>query len=139
METRGLTMDLDIPEGLPVVLHEPEAIQQVLQNLISNAAKYGEKGGWIGIRARIERQTLDVSVSDRGIGMTDEELGHIFEKFYRSKSPLARREKGTGIGLAIVQYIMETHHASISVKSTPGLGTSFTLHFPIRSPVPSGL
>jgi signal transduction histidine kinase len=139
METRGLIMDLEIPEGLPVVLHEPEAIQQVLQNLISNAAKYGEKGGWIGIRARVERQTLDVSVSDRGIGMTDEELGHIFEKFYRSKSPLARREKGTGIGLAIVQYIMEAHHASISVKSTPGLGTSFTLHFPIRSPVASGL
>jgi signal transduction histidine kinase len=139
METRGLVMDLEVPEGLPVVLHEPEAIQQVLQNLISNAAKYGEDGGWIGIRARIARQTLDVSISDHGIGMTDEELGHIFEKFYRSDSPKARREKGTGIGLAIVQYIMEAHHASVSVKSTPGLGTTFTLHFPIRSPVASGL
>jgi signal transduction histidine kinase len=139
METRGLMMDLEVPVGLPVVLHEPEAIQQVLQNLISNAAKYGEKGGWIGIRARVVHQRLDVSVSDRGIGMTDEELGHIFEKFYRSKSPLAQRKKGTGIGLAIVQYIVEAHHASISVKSTPGLGTTFTLHFPIRSPVSSGL
>jgi len=139
METRGMVMDLEVPEGLPVVLHEPEAIQQVLQNLISNAAKYGEKGGWIGIRARIGRQSLDVSISDRGIGMTDEELGHIFEKFYRSDSPKARREKGTGIGLAIVQYIVEAHHASVSVKSTPGLGTTFTLHFPIRSPVASGL
>jgi len=139
METRGMVMDLEVPDGLPVVLHEPEAIQQVLQNLISNAAKYGEKGGWIGIRARIGRQSLDVSISDRGIGMTDEELGHIFEKFYRSDSPKARREKGTGIGLAIVQYIVEAHHASVSVKSTPGLGTTFTLHFPIRSPVASGL
>lgn len=139
METRGLVMDLDIPDGLPVVLHEPEAIQQVLQNLISNAAKYGEKGGWIGIRVQIAYQSLDISVSDRGIGMSEEELGRIFEKFYRSSSPMARREKGTGIGLSIVQYIMEAHHASVSVKSTPGLGTTFTLHFPIRSPVSSGL
>jgi signal transduction histidine kinase len=139
METRGLTMELDVPDGLPVVLHEPEAIQQVLQNLISNAAKYGEKGEWIGIRVQVVHQSLNVAISDRGIGMTDEELGHIFEKFYRSKSPLAQRKKGTGIGLAIVQYIVEAHHASISVKSTPGLGTTFTLHFPIRSPVSSGL
>ena len=139
METRGLRMELDVPEGLPVVMHEPEAIQQVLQNLISNAAKYGEDGGWIGIRANIGHQAVDVAVSDRGIGMTEEELAHIFEKFYRSNSPKARREKGTGIGLAIVQYIMEAHHASVSVKSTPGVGTTFTLHFPIRSPVASGL
>ena len=132
-------MELDVPEGLPVVMHEPAATQQVLQNLISNAAKYGEDGGWIGIRANLGRQGVDVSVSDRGIGMTEEELAHIFEKIYRSNSPKARREKGTGIGLAIVQYIMEAHHASVSVKSTPGVGTTFTLHFPIRSPVASGL
>ena len=121
METRGLVMDLDVPDGLPVVLHEPEAIQQVLQNLISNAAKYGEKGGWIGIRVQIAYQSLDISVSDRGIGMSEEELGRIFEKFYRSSSPMARREKGTGIGLSIVQYIMEAHHASVS-GNQPCLG-----------------
>jgi signal transduction histidine kinase len=139
METRGLTMDMDIPEGLPVVFHDPDAIGQVVQNLVSNAAKYGMRGGWIGVKARIAPKSVDIAVSDRGIGIDAEELPLIFEKFYRSDDPDARREKGTGIGLTICQYIMTAHQGAISVRSAKGKGTTFTLHFPIRPPESSGL
>jgi signal transduction histidine kinase len=139
METRGLDMAFTVPEGLPVVLHDPEAIGQVIQNLISNAAKYGLKGGWIGVSGGVGQRTVDISVSDKGMGISAEDLPQIFHKFYRSSNPLARMQKGTGIGLTIVQYIMNAHGGSVSVKSSEGIGTTFTLHFPIRSPTHSGL
>jgi len=139
METRGLTMEVDIPDGLPIVFHDPEAIGQVVQNLVSNAAKYGAEGGWIGIKARVASRSVDVAISDRGIGIASEELPQIFEKFYRSDDPLARKEKGTGIGLTICQYIMTAHQGALSVRSAKGKGTTFTLHFPIRPPGESGL
>ena len=111
----------------------------MIQNLISNAAKYGEPGGWIGISAKLGHNTVEIAVSDRGIGISDEDLPQIFEKFFRSDSDIAQRQKGTGIGLTIVQYIMEAHHGAVRVKSSLGHGTTFTLHFPIRAPIASGL
>lgn len=132
METRDMDMEVDLPGMLPVVMHDPEAIAQVMHNLISNAAKYGKKGGWIGIRGRLESNEVLVSVSDRGIGISEEELPMLFEHFYRSKNPEARRQKGTGIGLTIVNYIINSHGGRISVTSEMGVGTTFTLHFPLR-------
>ncbi|MEE2750054.1 MAG: sensor histidine kinase [Myxococcota bacterium] len=139
METRGLTMEVDLPDGLPIVFHDPEAIGQVVQNLVSNAAKYGAKGGWIGVKAWVASRSVDISISDRGIGIASDELPQIFEKFYRSDDPSARKEKGTGIGLTICQYIMTAHQGALSVRSAKGKGTTFTLHFPIRPPGESGL
>lgn len=130
-ETRGLEMDLELPDDMPMVMHDPEAISQVMQNLISNAAKYGKEGGWIGVTAHTSRDAVYVKVKDRGIGIQPGDLSLIFERYYRSPDPEARRRKGTGIGLTIVKYIMEAHDGHISVTSTPGQGTTFTLHFPI--------
>ncbi|MCP4920322.1 MAG: hypothetical protein GY913_25760 [Proteobacteria bacterium] len=137
METRDVDMEVDLPGMLPVVMHDPEAIAQVIHNLISNAAKYGKKGGWIGVKGRLENNEVVVSVSDRGIGIAEDEVPQLFEHFYRSTNPEARRQKGTGIGLTIVKYIVESHGGRISVASELGLGTTFTIHFPLRpQPVP---
>ncbi len=134
METRGLAMEVDIQEDMPVVFHDPEAVSQVIHNLISNAAKYGRDGGWIGIEARLVGGGVTVEVADKGIGIHDNDIPHLFDQFYRSDDPAARRRKGTGIGLTIVQYIMHAHSGDVSVRSQPGSGTTFTLHFPLRSP-----
>ncbi|MCB9796174.1 MAG: HAMP domain-containing histidine kinase [Alphaproteobacteria bacterium] len=133
METRGMIMDIDLPL-MPVVMHDPEAIAQVMQNLISNAAKYGKEGGWIGVKGRVMSDGVEIMVSDRGIGIPPDEVGRIFDRFYRSADPDARRKKGTGIGLTIVRYIVEAHGGSIRVNSTLGQGTTFTIHFPLRPP-----
>ncbi|MCB9741026.1 MAG: HAMP domain-containing histidine kinase [Alphaproteobacteria bacterium] len=137
METRGMVMDIDLPPFMPVVMHDPEAIGQVMQNLISNAAKYGKEGGWIGVKGRIMPEGVEIMVSDRGIGIPPDEVDQIFERFYRSKDPDARRKKGTGIGLTIVRYIVEAHNGNIRVNSTLGQGTTFTIHFPLRPPGPT--
>ncbi len=131
METRGIIMDMRLPDDLPMVDHDPEAVRQVLQNLISNAAKYGESGGWIGIECRYDEEWVRIIVSDRGLGISAEELPQIFDRFFRSRDKDARRKKGTGIGLTIVRYIMEAHHGTVSVTSEIGVGTAFTLHFPL--------
>ncbi len=133
METRGIVMDMLLPDDLPAVDHDTEAVRQVIQNLISNAAKYGESGRWIGIECRYDEDWVRIIVSDRGIGISEEELPQIFDRFFRSRNPNARRKKGTGIGLTIVRYIMEAHQGRVSVTSEVGTGTAFTLHFPLPS------
>ena len=78
-------------------------------------------------------EEVQVHVSDRGIGVPPDERDRIFDQYYRGKDPRARRFKGTGIGLAIVKYIMEAHGGRVSVNSAPGRGSVFTLHLPISA------
>jgi two-component system phosphate regulon sensor histidine kinase PhoR len=131
---RGMTLEIDVPDGLPVVWLDREAIGQVLQNLLSNAAKYGADGRWVGVRAREGLDSVDLLVADRGRGINKEELSRIFERFFRSSDPEVRSRRGTGIGLTIVRYIVDAHRGTISVDSAPGKGTTFTITFPMEPP-----
>jgi signal transduction histidine kinase len=97
---------------------------------LSNAAKYSDKEKWIGVNIRRMSQGVDVVVSDRGIGIDPEDIGQIFEPFFRSKEESARRRKGTGIGLSITKHIMEAHGGMVLVQSRRNIGSSFTLRFP---------
>ncbi len=137
METRGMDIRLTLPEDLPVVWHDADAVSQVLTNLLSNAAKYGQEAAWIKVDVTAHPDEVRVAVSDGGIGIAPEEQRQIFEQYYRSADPEARRKKGTGIGLTIVKYIMEAHGGRVSVRSAPGRGSTFTLHFPLRQPGPT--
>jgi len=139
VESQRCEVELDVPHDLPAVWIDREAAGQVLTNLISNAAKYGQEGGWVGVRARVGLEGVDVSVSDRGMGIAKEELEHIFDKFYRSNAAAVRRRKGTGIGLAIVRYIVDAHGGTISVDSEVGKGTTFSVTFPLHSPGDAGV
>jgi len=134
IEGQGMSLELDLPEDLPPIWLDREAIAQVLINLMSNAAKYGASGGWIGVAVRVNEDGVDVSVSDRGIGISEEDAQQIFEHFYRSTDPKVRRKKGTGIGLTIVRYIVEAHGGSIAVDSAPDRGSTFTISFPFDPP-----
>ncbi len=137
METRGMEIQLTLPEDMPVVWHDADAISQVITNLLSNAAKYGQEAGWIKVDVTSDDTEVRVAVSDGGIGIAPEELRSIFEQYYRSSDPQARRKKGTGIGLTIVKYIMEAHGGRVSVHSARGRGSTFTLHFPLSFSAPT--
>lgn len=132
MESRGMTLEADIPEDMPVIHHDPDAVAQVVTNLLSNASKYG--GGWARLSATQFPDGVQVDIQDRGIGIDPSEVERIFEQFYRSQDPRARRTKGTGIGLAVVKYIMEAHGGKVSVNSRPGQGSVFQLFFPFAPP-----
>lgn len=131
LEVRDMELEITIDYDLPIVHHDADAIAQCLINLISNAAKYSNPGGWIGILGRRVEGGVELAVSDRGIGIAAHDLRRIFDPYYRSRDALARRRKGTGIGLTITRYIMEAHGGNISVQSRPGQGSTFTLRFPV--------
>jgi len=127
-------VEMDIDAHLPSLWVDRDAVSQVLINLISNAGKYGSEGKWVGVEARLVDDEVQVKIADRGMGINKDDLKHIFEHFFRSTDPRVRKKKGTGIGLAIVRYIMEAHGGNITVESALGKGTTFTVHFPLNPP-----
>lgn len=138
IEERGLDMELDLPDDLPRLWFDREAIGQVITNLLSNASKYGADGHWVGVTVRHQRNGVTIAVADKGMGIAPDEVGQVFDEFFRSTDPSVRRRKGTGIGLAIVRYIVEAHGGNISVSSTRGRGTTFTVTLPTEPPEGAG-
>lgn len=118
------------PEGLSCYA-ERFYLEQVLVNLIDNAIKYNPKGNIdIRVSAQPAKDQLLIKVEDNGIGISANHLPFIFERFYRAENPLTPQVKGTGLGLAIVRRMIENQHGHISVTSTPGLNTCFSITLP---------
>ncbi|MBL6646022.1 MAG: ATP-binding protein, partial [Flavobacteriales bacterium] len=101
-------------------------IEQVLTNLVSNSLRYGKENGTTQLRCYDMEEQVLVEVADDGIGMSEEHLPRIFERFYRVDKSRSRNAGGSGLGLAIVKHIIEAHDQSISVRSTQGKGSTFS-------------
>ncbi|QTH45698.1 HAMP domain-containing histidine kinase [Cohnella sp. LGH] len=114
-----------------VVSADPQLLYQVWFNLIVNAIKFSRPGGTIRIETAVEREVA-VTVTDTGIGIGEEELPHIFERFYKADKSRTPARSGSGLGLAIVRRIVELHGGSVSVSSNPGEGSAFTVRLPYR-------
>ena len=134
LKDRGCRVEMQVPEGLPHVLADPNSLAHCLQNLLTNAAKYANESGWIGLSARTletsKGRQLEISVEDRGPGIDSADLPHIFEPFYRGRRAVEDQIHGTGLGLSLVKRIMEAHSGGIEVKSISGKGSIFTLKLP---------
>jgi signal transduction histidine kinase len=134
------TIEREVEPGLPPVMGDKVALTQCLQNLVTNALKYGRDRQWLGIRARLvdrgpgERE-IQIAVSDRGIGIAKADLPHIFEPFYRSPAVTAAQIHGTGLGLSLAKDTAEAIGGRLTVASDPGRGTTFTLHLPCTAAV----
>lgn len=135
IESRGLSLTLSLPPGLPWVKGDKARITQVLNNLISNAYKYTFSGG-ITVSAVPDGEYLEVTVTDTGVGIAKEDLRKLFTKFFRVKNPATRETAGTGLGLAISKSIIEKHEGEIWVESRPGKGSAFHFTLPLVEPVP---
>ena len=133
MEDGNCELQIDFVNR-PEILCDPGALSRVLQNLITNAVKYGGETKWVGIRVQSScengRKEARISVSDRGIGISADDLAHIFEPFYRSPSVTAAQIHGTGIGLALVRSITRSMGGKITVVSTLDRGSTFTVVIP---------
>src|SRR3982074_1781437 len=128
-------VEQEIEPNLPYVTGDISALSQCLQNLITNALKYGREKRWIGIQAKLSEHGLSgkeiqISVSDRGIGISSSDLPHIFEPFYRSPLVAAAQIHGTGLGLPLARSIAEAMKGELTVRSAAGRGGTFTLHLP---------
>jgi len=109
-----------------MVLADKFRIRQVLVNLITNSIKYGKENGKTEISFSLYNDEVIVEVKDNGIGISAEHLPRLFERFYRVDKGRSREQGGTGLGLAIVKHIIEAHQKTITVKSSPDEGTTFT-------------
>ncbi|MCE9589748.1 MAG: PAS domain-containing protein [Planctomycetes bacterium] len=127
---RGLSVTLDCPHDLEPRINAP-LIEQAVVNLLDNAIKYTENGGVIELAARQENAEAVIQVRDRGCGIPAEHLPRLFERFYRVDKARSRKQGGTGLGLAIVKHIAQAHRGGVSVQSTPGAGSTFTIRIPV--------
>jgi two-component system phosphate regulon sensor histidine kinase PhoR len=135
---REVQLDLDLAEDLPPVLADEDQLEQVLQNLIDNAVKYGGAGGRVRVVAALaqpgrwpSRPGVVVSVSDTGPGIAKEHVPRLTERFYRVDKGRSRTAGGTGLGLAIVKHIVNRHRGQLAIDSEEGRGSMFSVWLPV--------
>jgi two-component system sensor histidine kinase KdpD len=130
---RGRQIVTRLAESLPMISVDDVLIEQVLVNLLDNAAKYSPGDSPIEVAGRAEEDAVVVEVADRGPGLPPEDLERVFEKFYRGRAP---RGQGVGLGLAICRGFVEVHGGRIWAANRPGGGTSFSFRLPLRGTPP---
>jgi len=124
--------ELLIHPGDTVVEIDPERFRQLLDNLLSNAVKYSPAGGEVAVEFRPGEEAYELEVVDQGIGMSDEQMAHVFEHFYRADTSTTA-VAGTGLGMSVAKYIAEAHGGRIDLQSELGKGTRIRINIPIRS------
>jgi two-component system sensor histidine kinase KdpD len=134
-ELAGHPVNLSLPRPLPLVKMDFVLIEQVLNNLLLNAAAYTPPGTPVEVKAWAAPDAMAISVADRGPGLPPETLPHVFEKFYRVPGAPAG---GTGLGLSIVKGLVEAHGGRAEARNRPGGGAEFTIYLPLQaSPEPA--
>lgn len=123
-----------IPAGLPPVAGDRERIRQVLVNLVDNAIKYNNAGGFVEVTARLSDGEMTIAVVDDGIGLAPQDIPRVTERFYRVDKSRSRSQGGTGLGLAIVKHILAAHDRKLHIESTLGKGATFSFTLPVRRP-----
>jgi signal transduction histidine kinase len=130
LEKHNFELDLQMDENIPLVKADTESIKQAFVNVLDNAVKYSQDQRYIRIGLQQNHNRVELSISDRGIGIPPSEHKKILDKFYRVGSSLVHNTKGSGLGLSLVKHIMDIHNGEINVESTPDEGSTFTLIFP---------
>jgi signal transduction histidine kinase/HAMP domain-containing protein len=128
---KGLQLEVDVAENLPVMRGDERRLTQVLVNLLGNAIKFTEKGQ-VGVYASAENSSIVIGVADTGPGIEESERNKIFEEFQQAESTVTRAKGGTGLGLAIARRIVEMHAGRIWVESEVGKGSTFWVSIPVR-------
>ena len=123
--SRGVKLLSLVPDDLPYLMADAGKLDQILTNLVENALKFTPEGGRVTLSARTVESGIEIEVADTGVGVPREHLPHIFERFY--KVDRSRRNVGTGLGLAITRRLVQAHGGNITVQSSEGEGSAFTL------------
>lgn len=125
-----IILRLDLRQDSPILIQEDD-LYQIAFNLVENAIKYNVPGGTLTVSLHRQDEMGILRVSDTGMGIPPEAIGHVFERFYRVDKARARQSGGSGLGLAIVRSMVERNGGEISLQSTVGKGTVFTVSFPV--------
>ncbi|HEV7664346.1 MAG TPA: HAMP domain-containing sensor histidine kinase, partial [Chloroflexota bacterium] len=131
-EARGTRVQVDVPESLPPILGDRRRVEQILTNLLANAAKYTPGGGVVEVAASSVNGHISLSVADNGPGVPESERDIVFDKFYRGRNA-QRSESGSGLGLAIVKSLVDLHGGSVRVEDSLPRGARFVVELPRAS------
>jgi two-component system sensor histidine kinase GlrK len=129
-QAKNIRLETDIGPGLEKARMDGDRILQALRNLIGNAVKYTPSGGLVRVAARMVQDKVEVAVADSGMGIPEEELTVIFDKFKQTSLTNAKKLKGTGLGLALVKHIISAHGGNVWAESKPGKGSIFFFVLP---------
>jgi len=129
---KGAKINIQIPEDIPLLNIDREAFSQALINLLNNALKFSPDRKEVYVNVKKDAENVIIEVKDKGIGISQDEIDKIFDKFYQGRNALRRSIKGTGLGLTLVKHTVEAHGGRISVESKIGQGSTFSLVFPIK-------
>ena len=131
-DRHGIALSVAVDERLGAFVGDERKIKQILLNLLSNAVKFTPEGGRISVKAMPADGSVEISVTDTGIGIAPEDQEAIFEEFRQVGSDYARKREGTGLGLTLTKKFVEMHGGKIWVKSEVGKGSTFTFTLPVR-------
>ncbi|GAG54042.1 unnamed protein product, partial [marine sediment metagenome] len=129
---KDLKIHAQIPKDIPHLFVDGDTLSQAIINLLDNASKFSPDKKEIYVSVKKDEENVIIEVDDRGIGIHQDELNKIFDKFYQGKNTLRQIVKGTGLGLTLVKHTVEAHGGRISVESKIGQGSTFSLIFPIK-------
>ena len=129
-DERGCDLNVEVEPDVPPAAGDRIQLLQLIENLVSNALRYGRPGTPVSIRLTRERNMVHLAVSDRGDGIAAEHIPRITERFYRVDPSRSRALGGTGLGMAIVKHIVERHRGRLTIESVVGQGTTFHVQLP---------
>src|SRR6185437_13722586 len=133
-ESKGVALDLQVAEASIWTRGDPDRLQQVVWNLLTNAVKFTQRGGRVTVAVAREGSRVHVRVSDTGEGITPELIPHVFERFRQADSSLKRAHGGLGLGLAIVKHLVDLHGGEVAAESPgKGRGAVLTVTLPIAA------
>ena len=131
-QKKNIIIEKNVPDNFPSLVGDKELLKTSMINLLGNAVKYSPENSQITFSLINQKDMVVFDVIDTGYGISEEDLPHIFDKFYRADNPNIREQAGTGLGLAMTSQIIQLHGGEIEVQSEPGKGTHFTVRFPVE-------
>jgi len=131
IEEKGFTIEKDLSENLPPLKSDANSMSQAIQNLIVNSVKYSNGEKYLKITTRNGERTVKIDIEDKGIGISPQDLKHIFEPFYRAKTVVDEQIHGSGLGLSLVRETVKAHGGKIKAESELGKGSKFTIELPL--------
>ncbi len=128
----GVALELEVDAGLEPIVGDERKIKQILLNLLSNAVKFTPEGGRVALSAVAAVESVEIAISDTGIGISPEDQAAVFEEFRQVGTDHAGKREGTGLGLTLTRKFVELHGGAIGVKSQVGQGSTFSFTLPVR-------
>jgi len=133
----GVTIEAAIPDGLPTISADAEALGSAVHNLLDNAVKYSPGVKTVWLDAEASGGDVRIAVRDRGVGISERDQKHVFDRFYRVEGEVSKRVKGAGLGLSLVRHIVAAHGGKVECESRVGEGSTFSIRLPV-APITGG-